>query len=135
MGQLKADIEAAGFELIETHISWVFLGPEDVYKVKRALDLGFLDFRTTESRRKACHDEVRLNRRLAPDVYLGVVPITRADSGEHTIGGEGQVVDWAVHMRRLRDERRADAMLGAGALTHEHVDSLAEHGRFRGCAV
>ena len=94
MGMLKADLEAAGFELIETHISWVFLGAAEVFKVKRPVDVGFLDFTTLEKRREACDAEVRLNRRLAPEVYIDVVPITIDAAGVHEIGGEG-------HGRRL----------------------------------
>lgn len=125
MGKLKADLEAAGFELIETHISWVFLGAEDVFKVKRPVDLGFLDFSTVENRHEACQAEVRLNRRLAPDVYLEVVPLTVDASGVHQFGGAGEAVDWAVRMRRLAEQRRADELLRTRLLTPEHVDSLA----------
>jgi aminoglycoside phosphotransferase family enzyme/predicted kinase len=125
MGNLKADLEASGFELIETHISWVFLGADDVFKVKRPVDLGFLDFGTLEKRREACEAELRLNRRLAPDVYIEIVPVTRDGSGAHRIGGTGEVVEWAVRMRRLSDERRADELLHARLLTPGHIDALA----------
>jgi len=127
MGMLKADLEAAGFELIETHISWVFLGAAEVFKVKRPVDVGFLDFTTLEKRREACDAEVRLNRRLAPEVYIDVVPITVDAAGVHEIGGEGTVVEWAVHMHRLAIERRADELLQAGLLEPSHVDALATH--------
>lgn len=127
MGTLKEDLEAAGFELIETHISWVFLGGTDVFKVKRPVDLGFLDFTTLERRRQACDAEVLLNRRLAPDVYIDVVPIAMDDAGVHRIGGTGTVVEWAVHMRRLAAERRADELLQAGFLEPSHIDALASH--------
>jgi aminoglycoside phosphotransferase family enzyme len=103
-------------ETRETHVSVVLLGDRDVYKLKKPVDLGFLDFRTVEQRRAACEAEMRLNARLAPDVYLGVVPILRG----------GEVVDWAVHMRRLPDDVRADVMLGEGRLTPEHLDDVAE---------
>ncbi|MFZ1866498.1 MAG: AAA family ATPase [Polyangiales bacterium] len=126
MGHLKADLAAAGFELIETHISWVFLAPTEVFKVKRPVDLGFLDFTTLEKRREACEAEVRLNRRLAAHVYLGVVPVTVEESGKHVIGGHGDVVDWAVHMRRLSLDERADELLERGALTPAQIDRLAE---------
>lgn len=125
MGHLKEDLQAAGFELVETHISWVFLGPADVFKVKRPVELGFLDFRTVESRKAACEAEVHLNRRLAPDVYLGVVPVTLDSSGTNAIDGRGRVVDWAVHMRRLPAEARADTMLEEGSLEPDHIDALA----------
>jgi aminoglycoside phosphotransferase family enzyme/predicted kinase len=127
MGKLKADLEAAGFELIETHISWVFLGAAEVFKIKRPVDLGFLDFTTLEKRREACEAEVRLNRRLAPHVYVDVVPITVDASGVHTLEGEGEVVEWAVHMRRLAVGRRADELLQAGLLEPGHIDELAMH--------
>jgi len=127
MGMLKADLEAAGFELIETHISWVFLGAADVFKVKRPVDLGFLDFTTLEKRREACDAEVRLNRRLAPEVYIDVVPITLNAEGVHEIAGRGTAVEWAVHMRRLPVERRADELLQAGRLEPRHVDLLASY--------
>ncbi|HSN82788.1 MAG TPA: AAA family ATPase [Polyangiales bacterium] len=127
MGTLKTDLEAAGFELIETHISWVFLGRDEVFKVKRPVDLGFLDFTTLEKRREACDAEVRLNRRLAPQVYLGVVPVTLDDSGQHAIQGGGRVVDWAVHMRRLPIDERADQMLERHALDPALVEELASH--------
>lgn len=113
-------------ELIETHISWVFRGERDVIKVKKPVDLGFLDFRALERRRLACEDEVRLNARLAPGTYLGVLPIVSAANESIHIGGEGTVVDWGVHMRRLADGLRADAMLARGELTKGHVDALAD---------
>ncbi len=135
MGTLKADLEAAGFELIETHISWVFLGAAEVFKVKRPVDLGFLDFTTLEKRRRACDAEVRLNRRLASDVYIDVVPIAVDDEGVHEIAGRGEVVEWAVRMRRLADDRRADTLLQAGLLEESHVVELAAHiARFHGQA-
>jgi len=127
MGTLKADLEATGLELIETHISWVFLGDAEVFKIKRPVNLGFLDFTTVEQRRDACEAEVRLNARLALNVYLGVVPITRNASGVHTLSGEGEVVDWAVHMRRLPDDERADLLLQAEKLQPDDVDRLAVH--------
>jgi aminoglycoside phosphotransferase family enzyme/predicted kinase len=113
-------------ELRETHISWVFLAGDDVYKVKKPVSLGFLDFSTREKRREACEAEVRLNRRLAKDVYRGVVPITLDRDGRHRFGGEGQPVDFAVHMRRLPDERRADARLAQGELSLSDVELVAE---------
>lgn len=127
MGTLKSDLEASGLELIETHISWVFLGSTEVFKVKRPVNLGFLDFTTTEKRREACNAEVRLNTRLAPDVYLGVVPIVRDASGVHSLFGKGEVVDWAVHMRRISDDQRADLLLQAEKLQPSDVDRLAAH--------
>lgn len=117
---------ASPVERVSTHISWVFLLERDVYKVKRPVDLGFLDFRTLEKRRLVCEAEVELNRRLAPDVYLGVVPIGRTDDGRFHVDGPGQVVDWAVHMRRLPDADRADNLLREGKLSLDQLDQIAQ---------
>jgi hypothetical protein len=114
-----------GVEVAETHISLVFLLDRDVFKVKKPVDLGFLDFRTLTQRKTACEAEVRLNARLAPEVYLGVVPVRRGRDGHARIGGEGSIVDWAVHMKRLPDEARADLRLARGALSPEDVDAVA----------
>jgi aminoglycoside phosphotransferase family enzyme/predicted kinase len=107
-----------------THASWVFLAGDDAWKVKRPVDLGFLDFTTLEGRRRACEDEVRLNRRLAPGIYLGVEPVRAAPDGV-ALGGGGPVVDWAVHMRRLPDDASAAALLGRGRLPPERLAELA----------
>jgi uncharacterized protein len=120
------DLLAPGMELRETHISWVFLGADEVFKVKKPVSLGFLDFSTIEKRREACEAEVRLNRRLAPDVYRGVVPVVRDAFGSHRFGGDGIPVDWAVHMKRLPDSHRADVRLERGELTGEDVERVAE---------
>jgi aminoglycoside phosphotransferase family enzyme/predicted kinase len=90
-----------GARLIETHISWVFLGRRHVHKVKKPVSLGFLDFRTLARRRHFCEEEVRLNRRLAPDTYLGVEEIRRG----------GRVVEVAVRMRRLPASRMLDRLV------------------------
>lgn len=135
MGRLADELAVGGRRLIETHISWVLLDEADVYKLKRPVELGFLDFRTLEQRRAACESEVRLNARLAPDVYLGVVPVSRGPDGRARFSGEGEVVDYAVHMRRLPDEDRADVRLEEGRLTPEHVARIAAHlARFHAAA-
>lgn len=112
-------------ELRETHVSWVFMTPGDVYKVKKPVSFGFLDFATIEARRRACEAELVLNSRLAAGTYLGLVPVRIDGSGRHHFGSDGEVVDWAVHMLRLPDVHRADVRLAAGALTPEHVDDVA----------
>jgi aminoglycoside phosphotransferase family enzyme/predicted kinase len=126
MGSLPEDLKSPDRTLIETHISWVFLGREDVWKVKKPVDFGFLDFRTLEQRRAACEAEVTLNRRLARDVYLGVLPITLGQDGRHEVGGAGQPIDFAVHMRRLPDAARADLLLERGELDLQAIDRIAE---------
>ncbi|MBI5886755.1 MAG: AAA family ATPase [Deltaproteobacteria bacterium] len=88
--------------LVQTHISYVFILPEVVYKIKKPVDFGFLDFSTLDKRRHYCEEEVRLNRRLAPDVYLGVVPIT-FNKGQAGVNGAGEPVEYAVKMRRVPD--------------------------------
>lgn len=112
-------------KLIETHVSWVLLGPE-VYKIKKPVTLPFLDFASFEARERACRNEVRINRRLAPRTYLGVVPIRRRGDGRYTLrAGGGTIAEWAVQMTRLDDERRADVLLERGELRREHVDAIA----------
>jgi aminoglycoside phosphotransferase family enzyme/predicted kinase len=109
---------------VATHISWVFLTDRDVWKLKRPVDYGFVDYSTLDRRRLCCEDEVRLNRRLAPDVYLGVVPVRLAPHG-YWFGPDGKIVEYAVRMRRLPEERSAEALLRRGALTSGHLERLA----------
>jgi uncharacterized protein len=111
-------------EAIETHISTVLLAGEFAYKIKKPVDLGFVDFTTLEKRRRCCEDEVRLNRRTAPQLYLGVVPIT--GSIEHpAVAGEGEPIEYAVKMRRFAPEATLDELARNDALVPEHVDVLA----------
>jgi aminoglycoside phosphotransferase family enzyme/predicted kinase len=111
--------------LVETHISWVYLLDRDVFKVKKPVDLGFLNFGSREQRVEACEEEVRLNARLAPGVYRGPVPITCGLDGRCVVGGSGRVIDWAVHMERLSDDERADTLLARGTLSGERIDAIA----------
>src|SRR3954449_9716970 len=111
-------------EVRQTHISAVFLAGRHVYKVKKPVRLGFLDFSTLEKRRYFCEEEVRLNRRLAPAVYLGVVPVARQGDGLRVEGG-GPVVDWAVKMARLPDEATLRERLGRGEIGPGHLEALA----------
>ncbi|HEX5612239.1 MAG TPA: hypothetical protein VFX67_06270, partial [Burkholderiales bacterium] len=90
----------ARVEAIETHISSVLLTGAFAYKLKKPLDLGFLDFTTLEKRRCCCEEEVRLNRRTAPSIYLDVVPVT-GTLARPKIGGSGPVLDYAVRMRQF----------------------------------
>jgi uncharacterized protein len=85
----------------ETHMSWVFIAGDRVYKIKKPVRYPFLDFRTLAAREANCREEVRLNRRLAPDVYFGVVPLTKKRVEGLALDGRGEVVDWLVEMRRL----------------------------------
>lgn len=100
-------------EVVQTHISVVFLVEGDVYKLKKPVDLEFLDYSTVARRKRFCELEVELNRRLAPDVYLGTLPVVQVAGGLR-VGGDGEVVDWVVHMRRLPDDARLVAHIEAG---------------------
>jgi uncharacterized protein len=110
--------------LITTHISWVFITDHDVWKLKRPVNYGFVDYTTLARRRHFCHEEMRVNSRLAPGVYLDVVPV-RLDQGRHSFTPKGTVVDYAVRMRRLAEEASAESLLRHGQLTHDHFTRLA----------
>lgn len=116
----------ASVELVQTHLSLVFLAGDRVYKVKKPLDLGFVDYTTLERRRRFCDDEVRLNHRLAPGVYQGVVPITRDPDGRLRVDGDGETLEVAVEMLRLPRERMLDRLLAAGEIDNEQMNALAE---------
>lgn len=111
-------------ECIETHISWVLLAGDFAYKIKKPLNLGFLDFSSLRRRRFYCEEEVRLNKPWAPDIYLGVVPITRRD-GQAKIGGEGTAVEYAVKMRRFDPAMCLDVQLADGRLSIADMSELA----------
>jgi aminoglycoside phosphotransferase family enzyme/gluconate kinase len=110
--------------LRETHISWVFLTGQYAYKLKKPVDFGFLDFSTLEKRKHYCEEEVRLNRRLAPHLYLGVVPICGNTSSQR-INGQGPVIEYAVIMRQFDTSQEFDELLARGDLTKEHIDETA----------
>ncbi|MEJ5377579.1 MAG: hypothetical protein WHX93_13470 [bacterium] len=113
-------------ELIQTHISLVFVGDEFVYKVKKPVDFGFLDFTTLEHRLHFCQEEVRLNRRLSPDMYLGVLTVV-FDGKAHTLkhNPAAQVVDYAVWMKRIPQHRLMKSLLARGELQEEHLKELS----------
>jgi len=111
-------------ELIETHISWVFLAGDCAYKVKKPLRLGFLDFSTLESRRFYCREELRLNRRTAPELYLEVVPISGSPDAPR-IDGRGAAIEYALRMRRFAQEALADRIAKQGQLNSDRVGAIA----------
>src|SRR5262245_22621139 len=111
-------------EVRQTHISAVFLAGPYAYKVKKPVNPAFLDFSTPQKRRHYCDEEVRLNRRTAPQVYLGVVPVVRAPGGIH-FEGEGEIIDWAVKMQRLPDSATLQDGLRRGAVSVELAEALA----------
>ncbi|HEV3120939.1 MAG TPA: AAA family ATPase [Isosphaeraceae bacterium] len=112
-------------EVRQTHISVVFLAGEFAYKVKKPLALGFLDYSTLEKRRHFCEQEVRLNRRLAGEVYLGVVPIARQEGDALRVEGEGEVLEWAVKMARLPEGATLRERLERGEVGIEFIEELA----------
>lgn len=113
-------------ELIETHISRLFLTARRVYKVKKPLRLDFLDYSTAALRRRFCHEEVRLNRRLAPTTYLGVVPLTRPEGDRWHLAGDGPPLEWAVEMRRLPAAGMLDRRLEHGEIDNAMLDGIAD---------
>lgn len=127
-GAYPHDCDAVDF--LQTHISLLFFAGEYVYKVKKPVDMGFLDYTTLERRRHFCEEEVRLNQRLAPKTYLGVAAVRRGADGMLRVdvdgGGDGEVVEYAVRMRRLPAERMLSALLKRGAIDNRVLDHLAK---------
>ena len=112
--------------LVETHISWVIMAKKEVFKIKKPLKFSFLDFSTLQQRRYFCEREVALNRRLAPDMYLGVIPICEKDGLGPLGEGCGPVVEYAVRMRRMDETRQLDRLLEKGGVTPAEMDGLAQ---------
>src|SRR3974377_2052617 len=108
----------------ETHMSWVFLAGDKVYKLKKPVRFPYLDFSTLNRREAACRAELSLNHRLAPDVYLAVVPLT-ATAGGLSIGGGGEAVDWLVVMRRLDETQTLEHVIEDQRLERWQLDELA----------
>jgi len=115
----------AEVRLVQTQMSFIFLTGEYVYKVKKPVNLGYLDYTTLSKRHLCCRREVELNRRLCPDIYLEVVAITRDREGVH-IGGKGRAVEYAVRMRQLPQERMMDVLLASNRVTPEMVTRVAQ---------
>jgi len=113
-------------QLIETHISWVLLTREFAWKIKKPVTFDFLDFATLEQRKHFCEEELRLNRRTAPNVYLDVVPIC-GNAADPVIGGTGEPIEYAVRMKRFDDDQLLSRMVSEGRLEARQVDALAEH--------
>lgn len=113
-----------GVQVLETHISWVLLTGEFAYKIKKPVNLGFLDFSTLGLRRHYCEEELRLNRRLAPELYLELVEIRGAPQAPR-VGGEGPVLEYAVKMREFPQEALASARLASGKFGALEIDALA----------
>lgn len=113
------------FQVLETHISWVLLTGPYAYKLKKHVNLGFVDFSTLELRKKYCHEELRLNRRLAPELYLKVIPIT-GNASNPQFDGTGEVFDYAIQMVQFPQEKLLSHAIEQGSLTTDHIDLLAQ---------
>ena len=116
--------DADKIELIQTHISFVFLTKNYVYKVKKAVNFGFLDFSTLEKRRVFCEKELELNRRLCPDIYLEVVPINKTNANI-MVKGSGETVEYALKMKRLPQERIMTVLLKENKVDKKTIDEIA----------
>ena len=114
-----------GVELVQTQMSFVFLTDNYVYKIKKPVNLGYLDYTTLGKRQFYCQREVDLNRRLCPDAYLGVVLVTQ-DKGDILVEGQGKVLEYAVKMRRLPQEAMLDVLLAQNRVSPEMVSSVAK---------
>ncbi|MCE5280927.1 MAG: hypothetical protein LLG93_02400, partial [Deltaproteobacteria bacterium] len=112
-------------DVVQTHISFIFIAGQEVYKVKKAVDFGFLDFTTLEKRKFFCEEEFRLNRRLAPEAYLGVVPITGDATGALHLGGDGRIVEYALRMKRLPQDRMLGRLLAEKKADAAVMDAIA----------
>jgi len=112
-------------ELVQTQMSFIFLTGEYVYKIKKPVNLGYLDYTTLEKRHFFCHQELELNRRLCPGAYLAVVPIVE-EKGEIRIEGRGKAIEYAVKMKQLPQDRMMDVLLPQGQVTLEMIARVAE---------
>jgi hypothetical protein len=118
--------KVAEVRLVQTHISYVLLAGDYVYKIKKPVDFGFLDFTTIDKRRHFCEQELELNRRLCPEIYLEVVSINLDADGVVVLNGAGTPVDYAVKMTRMPEERMMGKIIDAGELTDEKVGEIVD---------
>lgn len=116
---------ASRVELVQTHISWLLLAGDCAYKIKKPVKLPFLDFSTLAHRHRSCLDELRLNRRFSPDIYLDVVGIFNTPQDPH-FAAAGAPIEYAVKMRRFDDSMRLDRVCARGQLGSEHLSDLAD---------
>lgn len=112
-------------KFLETHISLLFFTGNFVYKIKKPVNFGFLDFTTLEKRRYFCEQEVYLNRRLSPDIYLGIIHIT-FDGRNVSIGGSDETIEYAVKMKQIPEEFLMDQLLKKGKVTKEMIEAISE---------
>ncbi|MDP4252258.1 MAG: hypothetical protein Q8918_19340 [Bacteroidota bacterium] len=112
-------------EAKETHMSWVFLANGFAYKLKKPVKYRFLDLCLLDARLRNCKEEVRLNRRLAKDIYLGIVPLTIEEDGRLALQGKGKIVDWLVRMKRLPEENMLGYLIRQNTLSEDHLKRAA----------
>ena len=112
-------------ELVETHISWVFLTGDFAYKIKKPVNFGFLDFTQLDRRKFYCEEEIRLNGRLAPDIYIDVVPVTESN-GTLRLDGQGRVVEYAIRMHQFDTHGLFSNLIDEDRISLQHINALAE---------
>ncbi len=115
-----------GIKLIETHISWVILTDQYVYKIKKPIEFSFLNFSTLEKRKEYCEKEVKLNKRLVPEMYLEVLPIKKSNGKYHILDNQGTIIDYAVLMRRMDETKQLDLLLDHGTVKVASIIKLAD---------
>jgi len=111
--------------LVQTHISFVLLAGESVYKWKKPVDFGFLNFSSLEKRKYYCEQELELNRRLCPDIYKELVTVN-VDGDSFCLNGSGEIVEYGIKMARMPEEKMMGRVMAAGNLTHAHLDEIIE---------
>lgn len=128
-------VQTRTVELIQTHISWLFLTDTHVFKIKKPVNFGFLDFSTLDRRRFFCLEELRLNRRLCPDIYEQVIALRESETGA-TFVGDGKVIEYAVVMKRLPADRMLDRLVDSGRISEDEIRTVAlEISRFHANAA
>ncbi|MDD2309072.1 MAG: AAA family ATPase [Desulfuromonadaceae bacterium] len=128
-------VQTRAVELVQTHISWLFLTDTHVFKLKKPVNFGFLDFSTLDRRRFYCYEELRLNRRLCPDIYEQVIELRETDAGAAFVGN-GKVIEYAVMMKRLPADRMLDRLVDSGRISVEEIQIIVfEISRFHSNAA
>lgn len=122
----RYDHPVLDLRLLQTHISYVILAGDFVYKFKKPVNFGFLDFSDLGKRHACCQQELLLNRRLCPDIYLGMVEVTGEPGGGFTLNGKGAVVEYGIKMVRMPEELMMTHLIRSGELREEHIDALVE---------
>ncbi len=113
-------------QLVQTHISFIILAGDFVYKWKKPVDFGFLDFSTLPKRKFYCEEELRLNRRLCPEIYLDTVQLRTTVEGFSLLGGSGEVVEYGVKMARMPEERMMERVIQRGELSQAHLGAIVD---------